>query len=137
MEHSASLFDLGLHRLPRNYALAHHAYRAESNNPRASLDLNWEYEQAAHQISGWVYVYDDTSDEPAMQSGCEELLRQLTIWVVKTVPQAFLPGDWVYQERAEQTQRITDELKGMVTLSCSVYADDKLRYSKRITPWRK
>ena len=137
MAEPASLFDLGLQALPRNYDLMHHFYRWGSKNPEASLDLNWWYEQQEQRIVGSVTVYDDDSDEQAMSAGCETVLEQLTIWVNKSVPQVFLHANWAWDDRTEQTELITDELRSMFLLSCSVEGQSiaGTRLSKSITPW--
>jgi len=121
MNQPASLFDLGMQRLPPNINMFDGFYRAGSHNRKASLDLNWRYEREDNRIVGSLSVRDLDSDMTAMNAGCKEVLGQLGIWVGKSLPKIFMHQGWDWDDHTDETRALDAELREMFVFSCTVY----------------
>jgi hypothetical protein len=132
---AASLFDLGMQRLPPNISMFDGFYRSGSNNRQASLDLNWWFEKDAGQIVGSLGVWDATSDHAAMEAGCQEVLVQLSRWVNKSLPKIFMHHGWDWDDYSDDMKPLDTELREMFDLTCIVYghSTNNVRFRARKT----
>ncbi len=130
MNQPASLFDIGMQRLPSNADQFGRFYRSASNDENASLSLNWQFQKESNQIIGSMNIFDKNSDEKAMRAGCEYVLNQMRIWVSKSLPKAFMHQGWDWDDSTDKTKALDKELRSMFVFSCRVIDHSQSRFTR-------